>query len=299
MDKASKIFEKIRGLFSEQGPGHISSEHGPGKKKKRGTEMKNYHSTRAIKEEFITQESIDEMVGANMNTRDVHKHLKKNGWGLTRTKGDHDVYTHPKSVNHISVPRHKSLSTPLVIDILKKSKIDESEQIDEISKETSRSYLVKTGKQIDKGIEDKAKREKRIDGYFAASKRLSGEKPTSEAVEQIDEISKGTLASYIGKAAKSSAEAANVSGFKAGKANPKYNTSSETSTEQKRNKGIALAAKKLSREGMELAIEETLTESRKAEIVKETFKKAKEKKKETKDKFESDPELSSQIIRND
>jgi hypothetical protein len=64
---------------------------------------------------------------------------------------------------------------------------------------------------------------------------------------ELDEVSKTTLVSYIKKAAKSAAEAGNEAGFKAGVKQPKYNVSDETPTEIKRHKGIALAARKLSK----------------------------------------------------
>lgn len=67
-----------------------------------------------------------------------------------------------------------------------------------------------------------------------------------EGVE-LDEVSKTTLVSYIKKAARSAAEAGNEAGFKAGAKQPKYNVSDETPTEIKRHKGIALAARKLSK----------------------------------------------------
>ncbi len=66
-------------------------------------------------------EQLDEMPGANMDTRSVHAHLKKKGWKLTRTSGSHDVFTHPESKEHIPVPRHKKLKAPLVRGILKTS----------------------------------------------------------------------------------------------------------------------------------------------------------------------------------
>jgi predicted RNA binding protein YcfA (HicA-like mRNA interferase family) len=47
------------------------------------------------------------MPESSMKTRDVHAHLKKSGWALKRTGGGHDVYSHPKSKEHIAVPRHK------------------------------------------------------------------------------------------------------------------------------------------------------------------------------------------------
>lgn len=87
------------------------------------------HSTQHVGEEV---EQIDEMPGANMDTRAVHKHLRKSGWSLTRTKGSHDVYTHPKSEKHIAVPRHKQLKAPLVRGIMKDAQVSEEiEQIDE------------------------------------------------------------------------------------------------------------------------------------------------------------------------
>jgi predicted RNA binding protein YcfA (HicA-like mRNA interferase family) len=66
---------------------------------------------------------LDEMAGANMDTRAVHQHLKKAGWNLTRTTGSHDVFTHKNSKEHIPVPRHRQLKAPLVQSILKTSKM--------------------------------------------------------------------------------------------------------------------------------------------------------------------------------
>lgn len=77
-------------------------------------------------------EQLDEMPGANMDTRAVHSHLKKKGWTLTRTSGSHDVFTHPEAKHHIPVPRHKQLKAPLVKGILKQSDIkEEAEQVEE------------------------------------------------------------------------------------------------------------------------------------------------------------------------
>jgi len=73
------------------------------------------------------EEVVDEMAGANMDTRAVHKHLKKGGWNLTRTSGGHDVFTHQKSSQHIAVPRHRQLKAPLIRGILKTaSSVNES-----------------------------------------------------------------------------------------------------------------------------------------------------------------------------
>jgi predicted RNA binding protein YcfA (HicA-like mRNA interferase family) len=68
------------------------------------------------------EEQLDEMPGANMDVRQVHQHLKKQGWKLTRTSGSHDVFTHEKANHHIPVPRHRSLKAPLVLGIMKSAK---------------------------------------------------------------------------------------------------------------------------------------------------------------------------------
>jgi len=101
-------------------------------------------------------EQLDEMPGANMDTRAVHQHLKKKGWKLSRTAGSHDVYTHEKAEHHISVPRHKQLKAPLVKGILKQAEIKE-EAINEISAETKKSYVEKAKTAV-KELEPHAKK---------------------------------------------------------------------------------------------------------------------------------------------
>jgi predicted RNA binding protein YcfA (HicA-like mRNA interferase family) len=102
-------------------------------------------------------EHLDEMPGANMDTVAVHRHLRKGGWSLTRTKGGHDVYTHPKSEKHIAVPRHRQLKAPLVRGIMKDAQVSEDvDQLDEISQQTKQSYLQKAKDQV-KELEPHAK----------------------------------------------------------------------------------------------------------------------------------------------
>lgn len=74
---------------------------------------------------------LDEMPGANMDTRAVHQHLKKQGWSLTRSSGGHDVFTHPEAKHHIPVPRHRQLKAPLVKGILKQSQVNEAQDVGE------------------------------------------------------------------------------------------------------------------------------------------------------------------------
>jgi predicted RNA binding protein YcfA (HicA-like mRNA interferase family) len=76
-------------------------------------------------------EQLDEMPESSMKTRDVHAHLKKSGWTLKRTGGGHDVYSHPKSKEHIAVPRHKQLKAPLIRGIMKASRVTEETEIEE------------------------------------------------------------------------------------------------------------------------------------------------------------------------
>ena len=66
------------------------------------------------------------MLGANVPTKELHRELKKKGWQLSRTAGDHDVFTHPEAKHHLSIPRHRQLKAPLVMKVLKAMKVNES-----------------------------------------------------------------------------------------------------------------------------------------------------------------------------
>ena len=96
----------------------------------------------------VKEEQLDEMPGANMDTRAVHKHLRKSGWELTRSSGSHDVFTHPEAKHHIPVPRHKQLKAPLVRGILKAAKINED-------LEESAAWQRKEGKNPEGGLNRK------------------------------------------------------------------------------------------------------------------------------------------------
>lgn len=88
--------------------------------------------------------ALDEMPGANMDTRAVHQHLKKSGWSLTRTSGGHDIYSHPDAKHTIPVPRHRQLKAPLVLGILKSSKLRKEEvELDEAKGEMSKDQIMK------------------------------------------------------------------------------------------------------------------------------------------------------------
>lgn len=135
-----------------------------------------------------------------------------------------------------------------------------TEYLGELNKSTIVSYIRNEEAELDeaRSLEDKIKVAKDI----YAEKLKSATSPADRAQakedhenlikklsesESLDEVSKTTLVSYIKKAARSAADSSNEAGFKAGQKQPKYNVSDETPTEIKRHKGIALAARKLSK----------------------------------------------------
>lgn len=123
---------------------------------------------------------------------------------------------------------------------------------------------------------------------------LSAHGPVVEDQEQIEEISKETLKSYIPKAIGSKEGADFMRGVKMGRETDRKGEDELRAKSLKRSVGIHTAIKRLTKE--------SLDESRQVEIVREAMKSAKLKKKTKtngEDKFEADPELSSQIIRND
>lgn len=133
--------KKFRNLFSEQ---HREKGRFRPTVPYNVPETKPAAGTLTKKKECTCEETeLEEMAGANMDTRAVHSHLKKQGWQLTRTSGGHDVFTHPKSKEHIPVPRHRKLKAPLVLGILRKSKVTEEtemKKLDEISMELHKRY---------------------------------------------------------------------------------------------------------------------------------------------------------------
>lgn len=84
----------------------------------------------SVRQEHAVQ--LDEMPGANMDTRAVHQHLKKQGWKLTRTSGSHDVFTHSDAKHHIPVPRHRQLKAPLIRGILKQANVNEESMLEDL-----------------------------------------------------------------------------------------------------------------------------------------------------------------------
>jgi predicted RNA binding protein YcfA (HicA-like mRNA interferase family) len=190
-------------------------------------------------------EQLDEMPGANMDTRAVHQHLKKRGWKLSRTSGSHDVYTHPEAKHHIPVPRHRQLKAPLVKGILKQAEINEQAESDTTEKtEMAQTQLhfikyaaeeilefIEMGGEIEEWYQNKLSKVQSdvesLHSYIEGESRRTGMK---EEVEQIDELSKKTLGSYVNKAMDSAREL------------PGAGTNAEASKKTKRYAAVSAAA---------------------------------------------------------
>ena len=220
-------------------------------------------------------EQIEEMPGANMDTRAVHKHLRKSGWSLTRTKGSHDVYTHPKSEKHIAVPRHKQLKAPLVRGIMKDAQV--SEEVISMTNESRGHKILATKlaqiaarKQREKQAEKQGEKQAEKQGVSESNDTSSDskgswkvEKPWKKIQTPVVDKSgaKHTAMSRVKHLAKMAAR--------------------RKVTEQ--NDDIQTPAKK------SLAFRG---------VVKNTEKQTKGKKINSDEKFESEPELNTQIMRN-
>ena len=145
-------------------------------------------------------EYIEEMPGANMDTRAVHAHLKKKGWALTRSSGGHDVYTHPEAEHHIAVPRHRQLKAPLVKGILKQSIVrEDTEQLHELSDKKLIGYLEKVHADSMKNKMDPTKRSpeksnKSVMGFSRAMNKLEARPQVKEDIEIDDDIIENAIA---------------------------------------------------------------------------------------------------------
>jgi len=227
-----------------------------------------------IREEDVEQ--IEEMPGANMDTRAVHKHLRKAGWSLTRSKGAHDVYTHPKSEKHIAVPRHKQLKAPLVRGIMKDAQVSEEvEQIDE-----SRGHKILATKFAQ--IEARKKREQE------AAQRAAEEMKKKEPVKE--EEKKGSWQKDTG--------------WKKAKPDTVVDKSGAKHSAMSRAKHLAKMAsrRKVMEQDHNNQVDNIQTPAKKSlafrGVVKNVEKPTKEKKLAGSDKFEPEPELNTQIMRN-
>lgn len=138
---------------------------------------------------------------------------------------------------------------------------EEIEQVDEISKKTLGSYVNKAVGQVQRSsfLAAKDKPEKSAKHGMDAYKRMEGirkatERLAKEEVEQVDELSKKTLGSYV-KGAKDDKDMLDTE-LKHTKDMPKNQKDMFTKQQANRGAGIALAKKKMAKEEVELSAEE-------------------------------------------
>lgn len=136
-------------------------------------------------------EQLDEMPGANMDTRAVHQHLKKKGWALSRTSGSHDVFTHPEAKHHIPVPRHRQLKAPLVKGILKQAEVREEVESGTFTKvnESRAKDIAKMAARRNAGLKEQSEPEDSLEKNDTPAKRS-----LSKAAGMVKDLAKNAKA---------------------------------------------------------------------------------------------------------
>lgn len=269
-----------------------------------------------VKEEV---EQLDEMPGANMDTRAVHQHLKKKGWSITRTSGGHDVFTHPEAKHHIPVPRHRQLKAPLVKGILKQSEVrEEVEQLDELSVNKMLKYSSaaekdreRLNKKWDAGTASRKEQERvigREEGENRAANKIkqkTGKYPW-QIKEEEQPVEEG-LGKFVAKVI-NKVTAANKAPLPQKSDRREFETPGKpVKVNESRAKDIAkMAARRQAGMKEEIEPEDSFEKtntpakrslSKTAGMVKDLAKNAKSSKKEKPDTFQAEPELSSQIVK--
>ena len=264
-------------------------------------------------------EQLDEMPGANMDTRAVHQHLKKKGWSITRTSGGHDVFTHPEAKHHIPVPRHRQLKAPLVKGILKQSEVrEEVEQLDELSVNKMLKYSSaaekdreRLNKKWDAGTASRKEQERvigREEGENRAANKIkqkTGKYPW-QIKEEEQPVEEG-LGKFVAKVI-NKVTAANKAPLPQKSDRREFETPGKpVKVNESRAKDIAkMAARRQAGMKEEIEPEDSFEKtntpakrslSKTAGMVKDLAKTAKSTKKEKPDTFQAEPELSSQIVK--
>lgn len=152
----------------------------------------------------------------------------------------------------------------------------DEEQLDEISKDTLKSYVKKAANRAaahafiagggtgDANKKDFSKAVKRVKGIETAVNKLTKEEAeqilASEEFAQLDEISKKTLGSYIRKASNNMASATRAAGVEAGARGPNRwaNMDAKEKRAEKRGTGISKAVDRLTKEDVEQLVVTTV-----------------------------------------
>jgi hypothetical protein len=189
--------------------------------------------------------------------------IKNEERGYQTSQGSGPLTADKKTEHQKAQSHYKEIKTP------RGPGSQNEETINELKKSTLASYVSKASKDIGTlgyGLGDIKARPgkyndspdvvksvkhsftKRIKGVEKAANRLSKEQDVKEDVEQINELKKSTLASYVKGAMKDREERATGASFKSGAAGDKYNKADETHKDVKREKGIDTALGKLTKE---------------------------------------------------
>jgi len=137
------------------------------------------------KEETVTEKKNPFEMGRSH--KDITKHLKNNGWSLQRSKGEHDVYSHPKSQQVIAVPRHKGDIPPGTIrNIMAKSRMV-SEEIGTTAHKSSKHF--KTPETAEKQSTNKNDPDSRFDSTTSAANIYKKDTPgQSKTIKTIKDV---------------------------------------------------------------------------------------------------------------
>jgi len=201
----------------------------------RGDKNSDWTVTHAKKKPFAT-------------ARDAADHIARSGGRQSGTvhtvnaKTGNIVQARSYDSGQAGYPRDPGIGDPRHIRDLK----EEAEQIDELSNTTLQRYKSGANKVIDNS-NDSDEIKKRGKGYALASKKLTARILKKEEVEQIDELSKKTLGSYVKKAGGTSLNSA-------GAHMADYGANSNQKSFKKginRAKGVMRAADRLTKEEVE------------------------------------------------
>jgi len=288
IQRKNELEKKVNSSFKDIGDAQKRGDHDGAstafRKHERYANLARPGTWTKVKEDV---EQLDEMPGANMDTRAVHQHLKKKGWSLTRTSGGHDVFTHPEAKHHIPVPRHRQLKAPLVKGILKQSEVREE-------------FVAE-----DKDYDDRMK------NALDRAKNATPRKPTDEYERKVVKHlkKKHGMQEEVGQMSNSN-ENPNAGRFTSGPAKKPAKPTPIVTSEQTVMSKVKHLAKTAARKQAGLkeeqepedSFEKTSTPAKRslsktAGIVKDLAKNSKSSKKEKDDAFQAEPELSSQIIK--
>jgi hypothetical protein len=254
------------------------------------------HDFKLLRGKNKVAEEVEDLDEISKPTLGRYINKAKNSIDLTAWRQGHkeaDVAANPKHVASLGKKldkRHRGIETAV-----KKLTKEDAEQIDELSKDTMGRYINKAATKMgsqgvtaglkiaadeksSKNFKDMGKREKGI--------KLAVNKLTKEEAEELDELSKGTLNSYVIKSLAPSSEKsisnlASKGGFEQGERGDTDSSAGEKEDAKavKRSLGVLTAVRKLAKEESEGCMTDTsmggadqIAQSKTGEIYKKSGK---------------------------